>query len=461
MARTGRRGRAAGLGWAAAGAARCARRLVRLPRSTHAALAASVLVVTAIALVSCQNARPVEPRPVPGLASEPDIRVRLTRGVQTVLVGGPRSVQVRSADGTVGLDLVGPIIVRAAPAGLELADARGDVAVVDHAQVLEFETADPARVLTADREPVFGRLTVRGDPRRRGSSGASFDVIATMPFERYVPGVLVAELYDGWPLGAYMAQAVAARSYALHERTLARERGRHYDIDAATTNQAFTGSIARDAAENAARMTRGQVLTTGDGALVRAYYASTCGGRPASAADTWEHGGAYGYNAAGPLQARPRAHGCEHAPTYRWTRLRPRERLSARLAAYGRARALSVADLDVVGRIDVLERNGAGRPSRYRVVDANGRHFDLSAEQLRLACNHAAGGLPAVTSIERVRSGDAEFVVRGSIVEIHGRGFGHGVGLCQFGAAELTRRGHTYQGVLELFYPGARIERRW
>ena len=99
-----------------------------------------------------------------------------------------------------------------------------------------------------------------------------FDVIAELPMERYLPGVLAGELYAGWSFETYCAQAIAARSYAMHERARARLRGRAYDLEASTIDQAYVGEEAPKRARDAVDATRGLILTTAEGRLLRAYY---------------------------------------------------------------------------------------------------------------------------------------------------------------------------------------------
>src|SRR5690606_21035761 len=147
--------------------------------------------------------------------------------------------------------------------------------------------------------------------------------------ESYLPGVVAKELYQTWPLPTFQAQAVCARSYALHERGRARAAGRLFDVEATTQDQVFAGATDLPVAHSAVESTRGQVITYRGGVL-RAYYSSTSGGRAASAADTWPTGPGFEFNQAFPLQAAPRQYFDQASPAYRWTRDLGLERLSLR-----------------------------------------------------------------------------------------------------------------------------------
>jgi len=163
------------------------------------------------------------------------------------------------------------------------------------------------------------------------------------------------------------------RSYALHERERARKMDRHYDVVSTTQDQVYAGATELDVAHQATRTTRGLVLSD-RGELLRAYYSSTCGGRPASAADTFPTGAAYRFNKARPIQAQKRAHFCGDSPRYRWSVTRDADELTARVKQFARERSRpDLATIATIGSIRVLTENKAGRPAIYRLVDVNGK----------------------------------------------------------------------------------------
>ena len=195
--------------------------------------------------------------------------------------------------------------------------------------------------------------------------------------------------------------------------------------------------------------------------ILRAYYSSTCGGRAASARDTWPVGPGFGFNLDAPIQAHDRDCPCDFSPRHRWGLERPRADLVKRFAAWGRANGHPIRRIDTLGKIEVARRNVVGRPASYAVSDRNGVTFTLSGEELRLACNTDARGVPDITSKTRVLSGDLVFAIRGDAVAIEGRGFGHGVGMCQFGAEGMARQGRVATEILRHYYRGAAIERAY
>lgn len=478
-------------------------------------------------------ARDAETRPVglppppegprPRFDDEPEIRVRLGRFAQPVSIDTRRLFAVVIEDPALPEDFALPD-----PAPIDEPDASEtpvaeageasagatptlpadtandtpapilveDEAVVDVINALRADVIDGAVVLRADdlaplRFPLGASVRLIPDPDRPllsvtqrridrpvvirprsvASSGPRYDVIAEIPLERYLPGVLTGELYAHWSPDTFRAQAVVARSYALHERARARERGRFYDIDASTVNQAYAGESDLARARDAVDATRGLILETREGELLRAYYASTCGGRAASAADIWRSTGALAFNAAEPLQPlppdaggwAPDTCGCASATYHRWKLERRvgdftrRFDAWAEYAAHPLAKALGPEAR--LAAIEATDRNPMGRPNRYRVTDTKGRGFDMRADEVRIAANFPVDGLRTPSLRNRVKSNDLVFTFDNDTVTIEGRGFGHGVGLCQFGAEGLSRRGWTWPQMLERFYPNARLAR--
>jgi SpoIID/LytB domain protein len=176
--------------------------------------------------------------------------------------------------------------------------------------------------------------------------------------------------------------------------------------------------------------------------------------------DTWPTGPGFEFNLARPIQASERACPCDASPLHRWKVTRSTDELVKRFALFGRDQGMALRAIDSLSKIEPSAFNEVGRPSRHKVYDAKGRWWEISAEQLRLACNYSASGaLPAVTRDARVSSGDVEVAIQGGTATITGRGFGHGVGMCQYGAEGLARQGRSAEQILTHYYPGAQLTR--
>jgi SpoIID/LytB domain protein len=138
------------------------------------------------------------------------------------------------------------------------------------------------------------------------------------------------------------------------------------------------------------------------------------------------------------------------------------------MRSFGQRQGLLIRAIKDLHSVEVMEWNMDGRPKRYKIIEPGGTWYHLSAEELRLACNASLppGEGVAIDRASRVSSGDMTFVVSragqsGGSAAISGRGFGHGVGMCQFCANGFARRGETWQTMLRRFYPGASIVRAY
>lgn len=280
------------------------------------------------------------------------------------------------------------------------------------------------------------------------------DVVVHLLMEQYLPGVLHAELYNSWPLETFKAQAIAARSYTYFEMGL--NKGKTYDLEGTIASQAYAGAGAHDRAVQGVNQTRGVILTWQDRVLP-AFYSSACGGVNQFAGLVLPHG-----TQAGPVNAvRSECTWCKSSKYYRWGPItRDRLTFSRRIAAWGSASKEPVAALGSLVRIDATGRTPGGRPTQFTLTDAAGKSFVIGAESLRFASNFDARGMQTVTPAMNLRSSHCRVTILGNDVLFeHGRGFGHGVGLCQWGAQGLASGGYNAQSILAFYYPGAVLKK--
>ena len=285
-------------------------------------------------------------------------------------------------------------------------------------------------------------------------------IVNLVPLEAYLRGVVPLEI--GGTRGAadepaVEAQAIAARSYAA-ERWLATRAGRprhpRYDLLATTADQVYGGVAAeRPLSDEAVARTAGLVLLL-DGALASAPYHSSCGGRTASATEAWRGPGARHLQEVSDRIPGTDRHYCELAPRFAWTRTFTSSELDAVMARYlarysavgpsgpGRVTDLVIDDVTTSGRVGTLVVRATGGSYRVRGADARSLLRSASGEAL----NSAYFSLAA----ERADGRLTRVVVRG-------RGYGHGVGMCQWGAIGRARAGQDARTILATYYPGTTI----
>jgi stage II sporulation protein D len=253
-------------------------------------------------------------------------------------------------------------------------------------------------------------------------------VVAVVPLEEYVAAVLSREASPSFLPEALFAHAVAMRTYTLS--AIASPRDPEYDVVAGVDDQVFEGveDVAAGFRE-AAQATRGQVLQY-RGRLARTVYHSTCGGRTESAQRVW--GTEISYLRSVPCED------CRESPAWRWEYRMSREE--------GRRVSLALgvrAGYDL--RFEIERRTPSGRASLVR-IRSGGVSLVMKASRLRREAGYA-----------RVKSLWMEIVPVGGGWLFRGNGYGHGVGMCQWGTNGMAKWGAKYPQILARYYPQTRI----
>ncbi|MCS7208683.1 MAG: SpoIID/LytB domain-containing protein [Fimbriimonadales bacterium] len=252
--------------------------------------------------------------------------------------------------------------------------------------------------------------------------------------DEYLKATLPREMPPNFHPEALKAQAVAARSFTL--RRLNRYRRWGYDLCDHAPCQVYGGVDAEHPNTNAAvDATTGEVLTFG-GRVLEAVYTSHCGGHTAPVEVAMQ-----GTRPLAPLRGVPDrdAEGkpfCSDAPNSRWTLTLTREQLSRLFPQQGQVSKLQIAERTAGGHAVQVEIHGEQRVLR------------LSGIQFRVA-----------VGVGRLRSLMFEVQAIAEGWKLEGRGSGHGVGMCQWGAQGRARAGQTYRQILEAYYPEATLQR--
>jgi stage II sporulation protein D len=266
--------------------------------------------------------------------------------------------------------------------------------------------------------------------------------------EQYLPGVLQAELYNGWPAATFEAQAVAARSFAAMQGQ--HRQGRNWDVTDTAGTQAYMGLATDPTAQQAVFDTQGQILAFEDN-LVPGYFSSCCGGLPATGSDAV---GPNPLNALPPLAGHASPIHCSEAPVYSWTLDVSADAAHRAIQDWAqRTGHVPLQQLSGVQQIDAVDHNDHGRPRRLRVVDRGGHEAELNCVDITGILMDLPKGPPMSGWFSAKRVGDQ--------LELEGRGFGHGAGLCQYGAAHMGQTGATGREILAFYYPGAVVQQAW
>jgi stage II sporulation protein D len=251
-----------------------------------------------------------------------------------------------------------------------------------------------------------------------------------VPLEHYVAGTLGRETYPGWEDETFKAQAVATRTYALHEA--ARHADGPFDLEGGTRGQVYGGFDAESPqVVAAAAATRGEYLAW-RGRPILAVFHSASGGRTASAEEVW--GQALPYLVSVPVENE------EDSPDTYW-------RASVSRTTLGRALVPLGVQVGPVRELRVVERSPSGRAWTVQVRGREGTK-EIEARALR----ESLGAKVIRSTLFEIRSTPEGFLIVGS-------GHGHGVGMSQWGAEAMARRGAGYREILASFYPGTELVR--
>lgn len=391
------------------------------------------------------------------VATEPQLRIRIERSATALRLGGNETLVIgpgqRDKGRASARSFAGPVSVRHDGAGFVLTDAKGG-SMRWALSTLHINNQGGELAVDDGRFPGSIELVAL---YKGGKYTGYLDAVNFVGMEQYLPGVLSQELYPKWDLEAYKAQAVAARSYAIWEMNLPVRTGSHFDLEAGEASQAYIGSKAHATARQAVAQTRAMVLVF-DGRVLPAFYSSCSGGVGQDATAAFPGRVAD----LAPLRGRDQGDWGQASSKFAWGPVSyPKARLVAGLRQWGGKNKHPIAGLASLRDIEVTARTSAGRPSQYTVVDEAGKHYPLNPEQLRVAANTAVPGDPADASSRKVWSGFVEVTVLPDSVLFSGRGFGHGVGMCQFGAQGMAAAGHPHNAILAFYYPGANIQRAY
>lgn len=346
--------------------------------------------------------------------------------VRISLAEGVRHVEIRAADqltareggaGRPPFVVPGPQFLRIVPfgAGLDIIGARR----VDGPGVRLEPRRGALRIGTRD---YIGAIEV-------WRQGDGLVVINEVGMEEYVGGTVRAEASEQWPAEALRALAVVARTFAVYQQ--ARNTGKPFHMVAGNQDQNFAGLVLDGSpSREAARSTAGQVLTW-EGRVFPAFYHSDSGGFTEPPQNVFSGDGL-------PPLVGVRDEFSIESPNYTWRLTIPLGVIAERLRRGG-------LDIGQVLRLLVIERSPSFRVARLVIEHSRGTTTLRGADFRRLM------GYDALKSTLFVP------VAQGGAVRFEGRGWGHGVGLSQFGAKGMADRGYTYPQILAHYYPGTTL----
>lgn len=247
-------------------------------------------------------------------------------------------------------------------------------------------------------------------------------LINELPLEEYIKSVVHSEVGADWDMEALKTQAVISRTYALFQK--AQNNNPNFDLTSSVLHQVYKGSNENARISYAVKNTEGEVLTY-NGKIIEAFYHSTSGGLTEAPEEVF--GKSYPY-------LKPVSGSCETSPYWIWERHIPIEEIE------------KVLNISGIRDIKIKSYTSTKRVKTVDIIQTNGTQT-MKATDLRKAI-----GWNRLPSTNFTVSRDDNVMV------FDGKGFGHGVGLCQWSSLEMAKSGVGYRDILSYFYPGTALQ---
>lgn len=288
------------------------------------------------------------------------------------------------------------------------------------------------------KEIRFNQLPYRGELKIIAKKSTCL-VINYVQIDDYLSATIGGEMGLNWPVEALKAQAVAARTYVLYQSRQFRDR--EYDVDNSVNDQVYLGSkMVSETTKRAVGATKNLVLKFGS-SLLKAYYHSNCGGATTTPEQVW------GKKEPGFVSVRCPKHS---KVKNRWKHEIKSEQLKHIVAKIDHSSVndggLHNSGIGLIAGLASGVKDAHARLKTLVIHDRKGKSHHVLANRFRLA----VGGL-------KIKSTKFQMHTHPGRIAFEGEGFGHGVGLCQYGTKHMAEFGARFQEILAKYYPLARL----
>jgi stage II sporulation protein D len=304
-----------------------------------------------------------------------------------------------------------------------------------------------------------GFLTVNGK-RYRGTLVVSapdggVNVVNHLPLDDYLRSVVGTEMgsRSRADSSALQAQAVAARSFAYLKLN---SRGT-FDLRASVADQAYGGVDAENSASSEAVDATAGLMVRFQGRVANVFYFSACGGSTAEPPEVWRMAGQPYLQAVSDRIGNTNRYYCDAAPRHRWTRNWNASELNATVAQYLKSYSATAVPAGGPGAVRHVAANGKTKSGRTAAIDVETVRgaYSVRGDDIRYVLRTSSGEMLPSTYF----SVEPEYGQDGVLREItlRGQGYGHGVGMCQWGALGRARAGQSFRQILGTYYPGTTV----
>jgi len=290
----------------------------------------------------------------------------------------------------------------------------------------------PTGLLSYENIKYQGLFKVVTNPK-----GDSCDIVNDIPMEAYISSLLTKEMNSKWPIEALKAQAVAARSYALHKmksQQVSKELGNEafYDLESSEKHQ-VSGAFfdTTDSTNKASAETRGEVLLTSNGQLRPIFFNAKCGGKTLRPDQVWHN--------REPSYQSVNCPFCHNIGPKGWSKWISQDRMKD-FFRWASEKKVIQERLDPKFTSVVMVPDNIDRFTVNFYI--NDRPYIVEKAALRRYFGNVL--FPSNSFSLEVKYGN---------FTVYGEGLGHGVGLCQMGAFAMAKRGWSYKKILSHYFP--------
>lgn len=255
-------------------------------------------------------------------------------------------------------------------------------------------------------------------------------VVNYIGLEDYIKGILYNEVSHYWPKEALLAQALVCRTYAVYQ--MLQNSDKSYDVTGDIYSQVYGGMASeRYRTNKAVEDTKGEILLYA-GRVLPAYYHSTCGGKTEDASLVWNNTDLAALKGVA-------CDFCGDSPHFNWHSVLPIKEMREKLIGSGYKDCGNIKNIVLSGR------------------DISGRITDLRIENDKKDIKITAKDFRNLIGPNLIRSTNFQVNIVDRDAVFEGIGWGHGVGMCQWGAYFMSKQGSDYKQILKYYYPGSEI----
>ncbi len=411
------------------------------------------LIVPLMAGCRVGESGPTPTRPTTPSRTEPMVRIGLKVDTAAVVISSTTAAQL--------LDQQNRVVANLGANERWTFTARGnEVIATSPTGVTSSSSGTPLRLQTAAN----GWLMVNDKPYRgemllRRAGNDRITLINVVEMERYLLGVVPFEIGRAQgQLEAIKAQAIAARTYAIGGMGSRNALG--FDFYATVADQVYGGASGEDTMVSRAVMeTRGEIITY-QGEPIIAYYSSTCAGKTAAVPEVWPWRNGQPYlKSRSDMRPDGQSAYCDASNRYRWTVTWSEDSLRHVLQTTigGRLNNPNFR-IERINDIRITGTTESGRAEALNIV-ADGNTHRIPADSIRWVLRprvNSSLNSSLIFELHALAQGPGQPVTS---LEVKGGGWGHGVGMCQFGAIGRAKAGQNYRQILGAYYSDTEITR--